>query len=54
VANATLGTSLFCLVDIEGQFVFSASGTLAIRAQTGAGGSSFVIQQGSFFELEPL
>jgi hypothetical protein len=52
-ANSTVGTTVFVAVDIEGTAVFTASGTVAIRAETG-GGSNFVIQQGSFFELEPL
>jgi hypothetical protein len=53
VSNATLTTALFCSVDIEGTVVFSASGTIAVKAETNSG-SNFVIQQGSFFELEPL
>ncbi len=52
--NSTVTTALFVIVDIEGQAVFSASGTLAIKAEIGSPGSNIVIQQGSFFELEPL
>lgn len=51
--NSTVTASVFVAVDIEGTAVFTAGGTLAMRAQTG-GGSNFVIQQGSFFFTEPL
>lgn len=51
--NLAIGTTVFCTLVIEGTAVFSASGALAVKAET-AGGSNFVIQKGSFFELEPL
>lgn len=53
VANATPGTTLFVGVDIEGVAQFTASGNLVALAST-TGGSNFVIQKGSFFELLPI
>jgi hypothetical protein len=51
--NSAITAAVFCTLIVEGTAVFSASGVFSIKAETNSG-SNFVIQQGSYFELEPL